>query len=260
MPRFAANLSMMFHEVGFLERFAAAARAGFRGVEFLFPYAFDAAAIRSKLDAAGIQQVLFNLPPGDWEAGERGIGALPGREEEFARGIHRALDYAVELDCRLLHAMAGIPGEGVSPTEAEKVFVENLQRATAAAAEHGRTILVEPINTRDIPGYFLRYPRDARRIIDRVGADNLRLQLDLYHCQIMEGDLAMHIREYLPLIGHIQIAGVPERHEPDRGEVHYPYLFALLDDLGYEGWVGCEYRPAHGTEAGLGWFAPYRRG
>ncbi len=258
MPRFAANLSMMFHETGFLRRFEAAARCGFRGVEFLFPYAFDAAAIRARLDASDLRQVLFNFPPGDWEAGERGIAALPGREEEFAASIDQALLYAAELDCPRLHVMAGILPPDIDPQAAENVFVDNLRRAAERAAEDGRTLLIEPINRRDMPGYFLSYQADARRIIERVGADNLRLQLDLYHCQIMEGDLAMHIREYLPLIGHVQIAGVPERHEPDTGEVRYSYLFDLLDELGYAGWVGCEYRPAHATEAGLDWFRAFR--
>lgn len=258
MPKFAANLSMMFHEVGFLERFARAAACGFRGVEFLFPYAFDAAAIRVKLEESGLEQVLFNLPPGNWDAGERGLAALPGREEEFAKGLDLALEYAAELDCRLLHAMAGIVPADADRKACEDVYVRNLALAAKKASEDGRTVLIEPINTRDIPGYFLNYQRDARRILERVGADNLKLQLDLYHCQIMEGDLAMHIREYLPVVGHIQIAGVPERHEPDIGEVNYVYLFELLDTLGYDGWVGCEYRPAHATEDGLGWYARWR--
>ncbi|GBD42675.1 Putative hydroxypyruvate isomerase YgbM [bacterium HR40] len=258
MPKFAANLSMMFHEVGFLERFGRAAACGFRGVEFLFPYAFDAAAIRVKLEDSGLEQVLFNLPPGNWDAGERGIAALPGREEEFARTVEQALEYAEELDCRLLHVMAGVVPSDADRASCEEVYVRNLALAADRAAASGRTVLIEPINTRDIPGYFLNYQRDARRIIERVGADNLRLQLDLYHCQIMEGDLSMHIREYLPFIGHIQIAGVPGRHEPDIGEINYAWLFDLLDELGYTGWVGCEYRPAHETEAGLGWFARWR--
>jgi hydroxypyruvate isomerase len=258
MPRFAANLSMMFQEHAFLDRFAVAKAAGFEAVEFLFPYAFPANEIAARLRDNGLTQPLFNLPPGDWDRGERGFAALPGREAEFATALDNALDYATTLDCRQLHCMAGIPPAGVDRAACRATFVANLRRAAETAATRGITLLVEPINTRDIPGYFLNYQPDGRAIIEEVGAPNLRLQLDLYHCQIMEGDLAAHIREFLPVTGHVQIAGVPERHEPDVGELNYSYLFDLLDSLGYAGWVGCEYRPRGRTEDGLGWFAPYR--
>ncbi len=259
MPRFAANISLMFQEVDFLARFARAARAGFAGVECLFPYAFEAADLRAELAAHGLELVLLNTPPGDWEAGERGLAALPGREVDFARAFEQALSYARALDCSRIHVMAGIPPRGADPERCMEVYLRNLRRAAARAGECGIMLLIEPINSRDLPGYFLNRTDAARRIIERVAAPNLALQLDLYHCQIMEGDLATRIRELLPLIGHVQIAGVPERHEPDRGEVHYPYLFALLDELGYAGWVGCEYRPAAGTEEGLDWLRRWRR-
>jgi 2-dehydrotetronate isomerase len=258
VPRFAANLSMMFQEHAFLDRFAAARAAGFDGVEFLFPYAFPAEEIAARLRGSGLAQALFNMPPGDWDKGERGVAALPGREAEVATGVDRALSYAEALGCTRLHCMAGIPPAGADRTACRAAFVANLRHAARACAAKGVTLVIEPINTRDIPGYFLNYQRDARAIIEEVGADNLRLQLDLYHCQIMEGDLAAHVREFLPITGHVQIAGVPERHEPDVGEVNYPYLFDLLDSLGYDGWVGCEYRPKGRTEDGLGWFERHR--
>lgn len=259
MPRFAANLSMMFQEHPFLDRFAAAAEAGFAGVEFLFPYDHPVEAIAERLRRHGLTQALFNLPPGDWAAGERGIASLPGREAEFRDGVATALRYARALGCRTLHCMAGLlPGEDERAAR-ERLYVESLRHAAEACAAAGVTLLIEPINTRDMPGYLLSHQAQARRLIEAVGAANLRLQLDLYHCQIMEGDLARHIREFLPIVGHVQIAGVPERHEPDRGEVNYRYLFELLDELGYAGWVGCEYRPKGRTEDGLGWFQPYRQ-
>ena len=258
MPRFAANLSMMFQEHAFLDRFAAAKAAGFEVVEFLFPYAFPAEEIAARLRDHGLTQALFNLPPGDWDNGERGFAALPGREAEFAAALAKALDYAAAIGCRQLHCMAGIPPAGADRTACRATFVANLRRAAETAAASGITLLVEPINTRDIPGYFLNYQRDGRAVVEEIGAPNLRLQLDLYHCQIMEGDLATHLRQFLPVTGHIQVAGVPERHEPDVGEVNYPYLFGLLDELGYDGWIGCEYRPRGRTEDGLGWFAAYR--
>jgi hydroxypyruvate isomerase len=259
MPRFAANLSMMFTEVPFLERFGRAAAAGFDGVEFLFPYEHPKEVIAAELRRHGLTQALFNLPPGDFAAGERGLASLPGREAEFERGLATALDYAAALGCRTLHCMAGLlPDEGMR-AERERLYVANLRRAARACAAAGVTLVIEPINTRDIPGYLISYQRDGRRIIEAVGEPNLRLQLDLYHCQIMEGDLARHVEAFADVTAHVQIAGVPERHEPDVGEIAYPYLFALLDRIGYAGWVGCEYRPRAATEAGLGWLAPYRR-
>ncbi len=259
MPRFAANLSMMFTDVPFLERFARAAAAGFEAVEFLFPYEHPPEAIAAELSRHGLVQALFNLPPGDFAAGERGIASLPGREAEFEAGVETAIRYASALGCRTLHCMAGLlPSEAERPAR-EALYVENLRRAARRCAQAGITLVIEPINTRDIPGYLLNYQAQARRIIERVGEPNLKLQLDLYHCQIMEGDLARHIEAFADITAHVQIAGVPERHEPDVGEIHYPYLFEVLDRVGYTGWVGCEYRPRARTEDGLRWFEPYRR-
>ena len=259
MPRFAANLSMMFNEVSFLERFGRAAAAGFEAVEFLFPYEHPPEAIAAELRTHGLTQALFNLPPGDWAAGERGLASLPGREAEFRAGVATAITYATATGCRTLHCMAGmLPDEGERGAR-EALYVENLRHAALEGAKAGLTVLVEPINTRDMPGYLLNYQDQAERIIEMVSEPNLMLQLDLYHCQIMEGDLAEHIEAFLEITGHVQIAGVPERHEPDIGEINYPYLFDRLDRAGYDGWVGCEYRPRGRTEDGLGWFERYRR-
>ncbi len=264
MPQFAANLSMLYQEHAFLDRFEAAARDGFKAVEFLFPYAFAKQDIAARLQAHGLQQVLFNAPPGDWDAGERGLACLPGREDEFHAGIAKALDYAEALDCPRIHVMAGLLPQGATPEALYPTYIRNLRRAAEQAAKAGRTLLIEPINTRDMPGFYLNRQDVAHQVLADVGLPNLKVQMDLYHCQVMEGDLAMKLRHYLPTgnVGHLQIAGVPQRHEPDLGEVNHPYLFALLDALGYTGWVGCEYRPADkqagGTSAGLGWFRPYR--
>jgi hydroxypyruvate isomerase len=252
MPRFAANLSMMFTEVPFLDRFGAAAQTGFTGVEYLFPYDFEAADIRARLDQHGLEQALFNTPPGDWDAGERGAAAMPGQESRFAEDLERALAYAEIIRPRNIHIMAGI----VQSPEARKTYVENLKRACARAPEQG--FVIEPINNRDIPGYHLATTSDARAVISAVGAPNLKLQLDLYHCQIMEGDLTRRMEALSELIGHVQVASVPDRNEPDRGETDFAHLMGTLDRIGYDGWVGCEYRPAGATESGLGWFAPYR--
>lgn len=259
MPRFAANLSMLFTDVDFVERFARAAAAGFQGVEYLFPYAWGKDLLRQRLDDFQLQQALFNMPPGDWDAGERGLAALPGRENEFREGVEQALDYARHLACPRLHAMAGCPDAGVSAEAARQVYVDNLQYAARLCAQHGITLLIEPINNIDMPGYFLTTSAQAGAVLEAVGADNLRIQYDCYHMQIMEGNLAATMERLLPRIGHIQIAGVPGRHEPDVGEIHYPYLFGCLDDWGYGGWIGCEYRPRGETDAGLGWFAAFRR-
>jgi 2-dehydrotetronate isomerase len=257
MPRFAANLSMMYNEVPFLERFAACARDGFEAVEFLFPYAFPAEAIAAELTRNGLRQVLFNTVPGNFDAGERGLASLPGREAEFLAGVDRAIEYAVALGCPRLHAMAGLAPPDADRRQRREIYVGNLKEAAARCAKHGIELLVEPINTRDIPGYFLNRQDDAHALLAEVGAPNLKVQMDLYHCQIVEGDLETRIRRHLPSVGHVQIAGVPQRHEPDLGEVNYPYLFGLLDELGYDGWIGCEYRPRAGTSAGLGWLRPY---
>jgi hydroxypyruvate isomerase len=259
MPRFAANLTMMFNEVPFLDRFGAAARAGFEAVEFLFPYDHPAEEVAGCLHAATLANALFNLPPGDWAKGERGIAALPGREAEFRAGVAKALTYARALRTPTLHAMCGLVPEGADRAAARRTYVANLRFAANELAADGRTLVIEPINGRDMPGYFLQTQADAHAIREEVGAPNLRVQMDLYHAQIAEGDLTVKMRRWMPHVGHVQIASVPDRNEPDRGELSYPHVFALLDELGYAGWVGCEYRPARGTVEGLGWFAPWRR-
>ncbi len=256
MPRFAANLSMLFTEHGFLDRFDAAARAGFRAVEFLFPYDFaQEEVVKAKADA-GVEIVLFNMPPGDWQAGDRGLAAVPGREAQFAEALDEAAAWAGALNSPRVHVMAGIPG-AEAEAEVEAVYIANLKRAAARLAPRQATM--EPINRRDIPGFFLNRQHDAHRIRAAVGAENLKVQMDLYHCQIVEGDVAMRLRRWLPGggVGHMQIAGVPERHEPSVGEMHYPYLFKLIDELGYDGWIGCEYRPQAGTAEGLAWAKAY---
>jgi hydroxypyruvate isomerase len=253
MPKFAANISMLFTELPFLDRIQAAREAGFDAVEFLFPYEHAAEQIAERLNAHGIENVLFNMPPGDWASGERGMAALPGRSEEFRAGVAKAIAYAKVLGTRRLHAMAGLIPAGADRQACREAYIENLRYATEQCAPHDIDVLIEPINTRDMPGYFLNYQEDAHAIRQAVGAPNLKVQMDFYHAQIMEGDIAMTFRKYQPHIGHIQVAGVPERHEPDTGEVNYSYLFKMLDEQGYDGWVGCEYRPANGTVDGLGW-------
>lgn len=253
MPKFAANLSMMYQEHAFLDRFAAAARDGFHGVEFLFPYAFSAEDIKARLDQHGLTQVLFNCPPGDWDAGERGTASLPGREQEFRDGMQQAFTYAIALGKPLLHVMAGLLKLGQDANSHLATYLQNLKWAAAEAAQHGLTLVIEPINLRDMPGYLLNRQSDAHTICAEIGAPNLRVQFDLYHCQIVEGDLAHTMQRDLAGIAHMQIAGVPGRHEPDIGEIHYPFLFAQMDALGYTGWVGCEYRPKAGTTEGLAW-------
>ncbi|WP_186180974.1 2-oxo-tetronate isomerase [Burkholderia gladioli] len=257
MPRFAANLSMMYTEHPFLERFAAAARDGFRAVEYLFPYDFAADELKARLADAGLVQALFNAPPGDWAAGERGFASLPGREDEFRRAFDTALDYARMLGNDKLHVMAGLLPAGADRARHREVYLRNLAHAAEAARAAGVLVVIEPINTRDMPGYFLNRQDDAQAICREVGAPNLRVQFDCYHCQIVEGDIAMKLKRDFAGIGHIQVAGVPERHEPDLGELNYPYLFELIDTLGYDGWIGCEYRPKAGTSEGLGWLRPY---
>ena len=255
MPRFAANLSMMYTEHAFLDRFTAAAADGFRAVEFLFPYDFPAATLAAKLAEHDLQQVLFNAPPGDFANGERGIAGLPGREAEFRAGFERALDYAEALACRRLHVMAGLVPDPAGRDAARRLYLANLAWAAQRAADRKIDVLIEPINTRDIPGYLLNRQDEAHAAVAEVGAANLKVQMDLYHCQIVEGDVAMKLRHYLPTgrVGHLQIAGVPERHEPDSGEMNYAYLFEVIDEVGFDGWIGCEYRPAAATPAGLGW-------
>ncbi|MEM9047097.1 MAG: 2-oxo-tetronate isomerase [Pseudomonadota bacterium] len=252
MPRFAANLSMMFTEHAFIERFEAAAAAGFTAVEYLFPYTESAARIRDALDAHGLTQALFNAPPGDWEGGEKGLAALPGREATFEAAMLQALDYAAVIRPAALHVMAGI----AQGADARATYIANLKKAARMAGD--LTLTIEPLNTRDNPGYHLTSVEDAAAVIAAVGAPNLTLQFDCYHTQIMEGDLTRRLARLAPIIGHIQIAGVPDRHEPDTGETALGHLMDQLDALGYSGWVGAEYRPKGRTEDGLGWFAPWR--
>ncbi|RZF29105.1 hydroxypyruvate isomerase family protein [Paraburkholderia sp. UYCP14C] len=257
MPRFAANLSMMYNEFPFLDRFAASSQDGFKAVEYLFPYDFGAAEIRTRLDDNGLVQALFNAPPGDWAAGERGIASLPGREGEFRRSIDIALDYARTIGNRKLHVMAGLIDAKGDRARHRDVYLGNLAYAAEAARRDDILVVIEPINQRDMPGYFISRQDDAQSVCREVGAPNLRVQFDCYHCQIVEGDVAMKLKRDIAGIGHIQIAGVPERHEPDIGELNYPYLFEVIDALGYDGWVGCEYRPKGNTSAGLGWLRSY---
>ena len=264
MPKFAANLTMQFNEAPFLERFEAAAVAGFRAVEFLLPYAWPASDLASLLQRHDLKNILFNIAAGDWDNGERGLAALPGREADFLRAVDLGITYAKALGTPNLHVMAGLvptlgngtPNDAAMVAQRKKMhaaYVANLRHAASETASHGITLLIEPINGHDMPGYFLATQAQAHAIREEVGAPNLKVQMDFYHVQMSEGDLAAKLRQYLPHVGHIQIAGVPGRHEPDIGEINYPYLFALLDELGYDGWVGCEYRPRAGTVEGLGW-------
>ncbi|MEH3085305.1 MAG: TIM barrel protein [Xylophilus ampelinus] len=269
MPRFAANLSFLYQELPFLDRFGAAARDGFGAVEYMAPYGSEAAEIVARLRDHGLRQVLFNAPPSGadaqavataWSRPDRGTACLPGREAEFRGGFAQALAWADALDCPRIHVMAGLAPAGADRAALQATYVANLGWAAAEAEKSGRTVLIEPINPRDMPGYFLNRQADAHAVVERVGAPNLQVQMDLYHCQVVEGDVATRLRRYLPTgrVGHLQVAGVPERHEPDVGELHHPYLFDLIDALGYDGWIGCEYRPARGAAAGattdgLGW-------
>ena len=257
MPKLAANVSMMFGEVAFLDRFEAAARCGFKGAEFLFPYAENAEELGRAVHESGLTNVLFNLPPGDADAGDRGLAGMPGREGEFREALAMALHYAQATGCKRLHAMHGIPGPSMEPDECRRVLVENLRFASQQASPLGVTILVEALNPRDVPGYPLNRQHDAFEVVQSVARENVRVQFDMYHCQIVEGDVATTFRELFPWVGHVQIAGVPGRHEPSIGEVRYEYLLPMLDEVGYEGWVGCEYRPVAGTAHGLDWAAPY---
>lgn len=263
MPRFAANLSMLYNEHDFLDRFQAASTDGFQAVEYLFPYDFAPQTLAQCLKDNGLQQVLFNAPPGDWHQGDRGLACLPGRQSEFKTSVLQALEYAVELNCPRIHVMAGVT-DATDPISSEHTYLNNIAWAAEQAISVGRNILIEPINTRDMPGYFLNYQAQAHQIVQHIGMSNIKVQMDLYHSQIMEGDLASKIREYLPTgrVGHFQIAGVPMRHEPDLGEVNFHYLFDVIDEVSgecqWQGWVGCEYRPVrgpipNGTSEGLGW-------
>jgi hydroxypyruvate isomerase len=253
MPRFAANLSMLYPEHDFLDRFAAAAADGFQAVEYLFPYDYKPAELKARLDEHGLVQVLFNAPPGDWIAGERGLASLPGREAEFRDSVSRALEYADVLGNDHVHIMAGLLPSDANRARHQGVYIENLAYAANEAAKAGLMVVIEPINTRDMPGFFLNRQDHAHAICKEVGASNLQVQFDCYHCQVVEGDIASKLRRDMAGIGHIQIAGVPDRNEPDLGELNYSFLFNLIDELGYTGWVGCEYRPRGNTSQGLAW-------
>jgi hydroxypyruvate isomerase len=257
MPKFAANLTMLFNEVPFMERFEKAAAAKFKAVEFLFPYAFPAADIKAKLDQNKLTLVLHNLPAGNWEAGERGIACLPERIEEFRKGVANAVEYATLLGVTQVNCLAGKIPEGVARAALRTTFIDNLKYAAAELKKANIKLLIEPINTFDIPGFFLSGTQQAIDIITEVGSDNLFLQYDIYHAQRMEGELTNSIQKHLAKIAHIQLADNPGRNEPGTGEINYAYIFAMLDRIGYPGWVGCEYKPATTTEAGLGWFKPF---
>ena len=258
MPKFAANLTTLFTEVSFLDRFEAAASSGFKAVEFLFPYDWPVNEVKAALNCADLPALLINTPPGDWEAGERGLAALPGREEEFRQELARALEYAHVLNVGMLHVMAGVQSADCSYEESEEVFRKNLAYAASQAAALSIGITIEPINDRDVPGYFLTNMEQAIGILTSLGLEHVHLQLDIYHLQVMEGRLSERICEVIDFVRHIQISGCPGRHEPDDlQEINYPYLFGLLDRLGYDGWVSCEYQPRGSTREGLGWGSKY---
>jgi len=259
MPKFDANLTLLFTEVDFIERFTAAARAGFTGVEYLSPYAYSASQLEDALENAGLEQVLFNLPSGDWAEGERGIACLPDRVAEFREGVERALAYAAILGCKQLNCLAGIVPAVLHHDDAHRTFVENLRYASQALAEAKVALVIEPVNTYDIPGFFLSSSKQALAILDEVGSLNLKLQYDIYHMQRMEGELAATMEANLARIGHVQLADNPGRHEPGTGEINYPFLFDGLDRVGYRGWIGCEYIPRADTIDGLGWAEAYLR-
>ncbi|WP_282876040.1 hydroxypyruvate isomerase [Pseudomonas peli] len=253
MPRFAANLSMLFTEVDFLDRFDAAAAAGFSGVEYLFPYDFPSEVIKARLDANRLEQVLFNLPAGDWAKGERGIACHPDRVEEFRAGVDQAIAYAKVLGNTQINCLAGIRPQGLDCATVEQTFVDNLKFAAEKLQAAGIKLVMEMINTHDIPGFYLNTTKQALAIRDKVASPNLYLQYDIYHMQIMEGDLARTVEANLSVINHVQLADNPGRNEPGTGEINYRFLFEHLDRIGYQGWIGCEYKPATTTAAGLGW-------
>jgi hydroxypyruvate isomerase len=257
MPKFAANLTMLFTELDFLDRFDAARKAGFTAVEYLFPYAYDRQVLAEKLASAGLKQVLHNLPAGDWSKGERGIACLPDRVGEFRDGVGKAIEYAKALGCSQLNCLAGIPRTETDPRRTYSTFLDNLRFASRALEAERIRLLIEPINTRDIPGFYLSHSQQALDIIAEAGGTNTYLQYDIYHMQVMEGDLVPTIERNLARIAHIQVADNPGRNEPGTGEISYPFVFDRLDAMGYRGWIGCEYKPRAGTVPGLDWFAPY---
>ena len=253
MPKFAANLTMLYNEVDFMDRFKAAADDGFKGVEYLFPYAYGADELAAKLKENGLEQVLHNLPAGDWGAGERGIACHPDRVEEFKKGVDTAIEYAKVLGTERINCLAGKVPAGVTKEQAHATFVSNLKYAADKLKAAGIPLLIEPINTFDIPGFFLNYTAQASAIIDEVGSDNLFIQYDIYHAQRMEGELANTFKKYQSRIAHVQLADNPGRNEPGTGEINYPFMFKFIDGAGFDGWIGCEYKPAGNTSAGLGW-------
>jgi hydroxypyruvate isomerase len=254
VPKFAANLTMLFGELPFLDRFAAAKAVGFSGVEYLFPYDFGKAVLREHLQQYGLTQVLHNLPAGNWAAGERGIAIFPDRVDEFRDGVHRAIDYARALDCRQVNCLVGVAPPDADPFELNEVLVKNLRFAATTLARENIRLLIEPINTIDIPGFYLRRTEQAVQIIADVGSDNLFIQYDIYHMQVMEGDIARTLQKQMARIAHVQLADNPGRNEPGTGEINYPFLFRYLDDIGYRGWIGCEYKPKTTTIESLGWY------
>jgi len=257
MPKLAANLTMLFNEVDFLDRFEAAAKAGFKAVEYLFPYPYPKEQLVEKLAQHGLIQILHNLPAGDWAKGERGIACLPQRVGEFQDGVGKAIEYANALGCKQVNCLAGIAPADVAAEKVRDTFATNLRFAADKLKAAGIRLLIEPCNTRDIPGFYLGHSEQALAIIEQVGADNLRLQYDIYHMQVMEGDLAPTIQRNLERIAHMQLADTPGRNEPGTGEINYPFLFQFIDKLGYQGWIGCEYKPARTTVEGLRWARPY---
>ena len=257
MPRLCANIGFLFPELPFLERFEAAARAGFAGVEFASPYEYPASELRGRLQAGGLAQVLINSPAGSRAAGERGFACLPGREGAFSDGVNQALDYAVALDCRLVHVMAGVPPADLSYDTALALYGVNLAWAAERALSAGVRLVIEPLNPRDAPGYLLRTQEQGAAVVAAIGRDRIGLQFDIYHCQIAQGDLTTRMAALMPAIDHMQLADVPGRHEPGTGEIGWEYVFRRIDELGYAGWIGCEYAPQGDTVEGLGWRRRY---
>ena len=260
MPKFSANLSLLFGDAEFLDRFDRAASAGFRAVEFHFPYAYDKNELAERGGRAGVEVVLFNLTSGDWGKGERGIACIPARVSEFRDGVGRTIEYAKALGCTRVNCLSGIAPARLASEALRGTFVSNLRYAAGELEREGITLLIEPVNTRSVPGSYLRNSAQALAIMDEVRSPNLKLQYDVFHMQIMEGDLARTIETHLARIGHLQIADVPDRHEPGTGEINYPFLFDWIDRIGFQGWIGCEYVPAARTEDGLGWLKPYLQG
>jgi hydroxypyruvate isomerase len=257
MPKLCVNLGWLFCEVPFLDRFAAAARAGFKGVEYASPYEYDARELRARLDDNGLEQVLINTIPGDRSKGDRGLGCLPGREDEFRASVDQALDHAGTLGCKRIHVLAGVPPEGVSRETALAIYANNFAWAGDKAVKQGVRLLIEPLNPKDAPGYLISTQEQGAAIVEAIGVDRTGLQFDTYHCQLAQGNLANRLTALMPVIGHMQLGDVPGRHEPGTGEIGWDYLFRHIDALGYDGWIGCEYQPAAGTEAGLGWRERY---